>query len=132
MKDYTMADDGNDTFITQESLAAMPSASSPEIPGNLPTSPSANSMTSASSPSILSSPSPSASPSPPDDPIVNFYKFKVLADVSVNPITKYKNSLKNVVIERSDPLYTFLYNLPTLTDKELYLLSLEAEPRQNS
>ena len=84
MKDYTMADDGNDSKVLV---------------------------------------------SPDTKELINFGKFKILAEVSIFPLLKHQSDLSTVNIVKTEPLYTFLYNLPTLTDKELYRLSLEIEPR---
>jgi len=63
-----------------------------------------------------------------DVELINFPKFYLIAS-GIKGLLNYQKSLASEGPVRQDPLYTFLYELPGMTDKELYALSLEREPK---
>jgi len=58
---------------------------------------------------------------------INFPKFHLISSGIKNLLTFQKSLPLDQI--RQDPLYTYLYELPGMTDKELYALSLEREPK---
>jgi len=62
-------------------------------------------------------------------PQINLYKYQLISN-SIYDLLRYQESSSTTDIKRIEPLYTFLYELPSLNEKELYQLSLDVEPRE--
>jgi len=60
--------------------------------------------------------------------LINFQKHMMIYK-SIDALLRYQNSADYASIAKAEPLYTFLYELPTLDENALYSLSLEREPR---
>jgi len=61
-----------------------------------------------------------------DQKLINFPKH-YLVHSTIKKVQQYQSGKYD--IEAREPLYTFLYHLPGIEEKELYALSLEREPR---
>jgi len=57
---------------------------------------------------------------------INFYKHQL---ISKSIITVLQFATASLGLEKQQPYFTFLYDLPHLTENELYKMSLEREPR---
>jgi len=64
------------------------------------------------------------------EPIINFNKHYMIYR-QISSFRKFQQDANFREIEKEDPIYTFLYELPTLSEEELYALSLDREPREN-
>jgi len=61
--------------------------------------------------------------------LINFFKPQIVSN-SIKNLLQYSTVVPK--LEQQEPLYTFLYELPSLDDNALYKLSTEREPRQLS
>ena len=62
-----------------------------------------------------------------DVQLINFPKHHSISSC-IKSLLAYQKTIE-LNVGRQDPLYTFLYDLPCMNDKELYALSLEREPK---
>jgi len=63
------------------------------------------------------------------EPVINFLKHYMIYR-QINSFLKFQTDANFNEIEKEDPIYSFLYELPTLSDEELYALSLDREPKE--
>jgi len=59
--------------------------------------------------------------------LINLHKYNLIA-TSIFDLLQYQES-ETTDLKKQEPLYTLLYDLPSLNEKELYQLSLDVEPR---
>uniref|UniRef100_A0A6B2KYJ5 Ras-GEF domain-containing protein n=1 Tax=Arcella intermedia TaxID=1963864 RepID=A0A6B2KYJ5_9EUKA len=60
--------------------------------------------------------------------LINFYKYQMISK-SINTLLQHSST--SLTFEKQSTLHTFLSSLPTLSESELYKMSLEREPRES-
>ena len=64
-----------------------------------------------------------------EQPTINFTKHYMIYR-QIDAFQKFQINANFSSIEKEDPIYTFLFELPILLEEELYALSLDREPRE--
>lgn len=60
--------------------------------------------------------------------LINISKHHMIY-TSIQKLLQYKTGTTRYTMSRAEPIFTFLFELPTLSESSLYEISLEREPK---